>query len=334
MSHEHKENSKPASENVPKILASLDFQDDTFPRQALLDAREHRDEIIPELLRAFEENVRVIESDEKRPWSWLPTMAMNLLVEFRCKELLPIMLHALRLPCNQVDLVFGDSLMDAVPGMLHHLGAEEDDFDTIIRDRKSNEFVRWSMLSGFFYFARDGRLSQDELIECLRTYLNEAVETRDYDLTAPLIDKLSKCGAVSALPDIENAYAKGVVNEDIISIDDVRKHLNEDADETAFQGVLDALQDGFSDCISRMEGWYCFQPKKKIITSNVDFSNIPVTPPREPKVPTFSPSHQQVLPSHQQVSSVPIRNENPHVGRNDPCPCGSGKKHKKCCLMK
>lgn len=28
--------------------------------------------------------------------------------------------------------------------------------------------------------------------------------------------------------------------------------------------------------------------------------------------------------------SVPIRNEN-NVGRNDPCPCGSGKKYKKCC---
>ena len=24
----------------------------------------------------------------------------------------------------------------------------------------------------------------------------------------------------------------------------------------------------------------------------------------------------------------------PKVGRNDPCPCGSGKKHKKCCLQK
>ncbi|MBN8944495.1 MAG: SEC-C domain-containing protein [Rhizobiales bacterium] len=22
-----------------------------------------------------------------------------------------------------------------------------------------------------------------------------------------------------------------------------------------------------------------------------------------------------------------------HVGRNDPCPCGSGKKAKKCCLV-
>ncbi|MFN8640511.1 MAG: SEC-C metal-binding domain-containing protein [Candidatus Binatia bacterium] len=27
----------------------------------------------------------------------------------------------------------------------------------------------------------------------------------------------------------------------------------------------------------------------------------------------------------------PVRRESPKVGRNDPCPCGSGKKHKKCC---
>lgn len=27
----------------------------------------------------------------------------------------------------------------------------------------------------------------------------------------------------------------------------------------------------------------------------------------------------------------PIRRESPKVGRNDPCPCGSGKKLKKCC---
>jgi len=31
-------------------------------------------------------------------------------------------------------------------------------------------------------------------------------------------------------------------------------------------------------------------------------------------------------------SAAPIRRESPRVGRNDPCPCGSGKKYKKCCL--
>jgi hypothetical protein len=26
----------------------------------------------------------------------------------------------------------------------------------------------------------------------------------------------------------------------------------------------------------------------------------------------------------------PVRNAEPKIGRNDPCPCGSGKKYKKC----
>ena len=31
---------------------------------------------------------------------------------------------------------------------------------------------------------------------------------------------------------------------------------------------------------------------------------------------------------------LPIRNERKPVGRNDPCPCGSGKEYKKCCMKK
>jgi SEC-C motif-containing protein len=29
---------------------------------------------------------------------------------------------------------------------------------------------------------------------------------------------------------------------------------------------------------------------------------------------------------------APVRSAGPKVGRNDPCPCGSGKKYKQCCL--
>ncbi len=32
-----------------------------------------------------------------------------------------------------------------------------------------------------------------------------------------------------------------------------------------------------------------------------------------------------------EVSHMPVTNEGPKVGRNDPCPCGSGKKYKNCC---
>jgi len=35
-----------------------------------------------------------------------------------------------------------------------------------------------------------------------------------------------------------------------------------------------------------------------------------------------------------QVKKQPVRNAAKKVGPNDPCPCGSGKKYKKCCMQK
>jgi uncharacterized protein YecA (UPF0149 family) len=37
-------------------------------------------------------------------------------------------------------------------------------------------------------------------------------------------------------------------------------------------------------------------------------------------------------PQGEAVRIKPIVRDTPRVGRNDPCPCGSGKKFKKCCL--
>ena len=34
------------------------------------------------------------------------------------------------------------------------------------------------------------------------------------------------------------------------------------------------------------------------------------------------------------IISAPIKRAGKKVGRNEPCPCGSGKKYKKCCMRK
>ena len=49
--------------------------------------------------------------------------------------------------------------------------------------------------------------------------------------------------------------------------------------------------------------------------------------------PTNVPEEYQSQPGDDINVDVvdPIRNSSPKVGRNDPCPCGSGKKYKKCC---
>ncbi|SEL08216.1 SEC-C motif-containing protein [Carnobacterium iners] len=47
----------------------------------------------------------------------------------------------------------------------------------------------------------------------------------------------------------------------------------------------------------------------------------------------FTPAelHEQMIKSESSLSDKPVIKK---VGRNDPCPCGSGKKYKKCCLNK
>ncbi len=44
----------------------------------------------------------------------------------------------------------------------------------------------------------------------------------------------------------------------------------------------------------------------------------------------FTKEEQEALYKEQKRSTT-IVNEGPKIGRNDPCPCGSGKKYKKCC---
>jgi len=54
---------------------------------------------------------------------------------------------------------------------------------------------------------------------------------------------------------------------------------------------------------------------------------------READVEAFAPEEEQALSfsGGEETAPQPVKRKNEKVGRNDPCPCGSGKKYKKCC---
>ncbi len=60
------------------------------------------------------------------------------------------------------------------------------------------------------------------------------------------------------------------------------------------------------------------EPRKPVV--GLDGAGGPLLPPRS--------SLADILPDR------PLRETSPRVSRNDPCPCGSGKKYKKCCMRK
>jgi len=51
----------------------------------------------------------------------------------------------------------------------------------------------------------------------------------------------------------------------------------------------------------------------------------------QPSNAAAPPSGQSNVVSEAIQASTPIKRDVPKVGRNEPCPCGSGKKFKSCC---
>ncbi|NBT58419.1 hypothetical protein EBT16_06510 [bacterium] len=53
---------------------------------------------------------------------------------------------------------------------------------------------------------------------------------------------------------------------------------------------------------------------------------------REEQVEEMQPKAQsmQFLHGSEEAEAAPVKRVDDKVGRNDPCPCGSGKKYKKC----
>jgi len=74
----------------------------------------------------------------------------------------------------------------------------------------------------------------------------------------------------------------------------------------------------------RLRGVFTSLPQHLVHDS---FSSLEGQPAARP--PTSGPEPQE--PPSRPPAAQPVRHAGPKVGRNDPCPCGSGLKYKKCC---
>jgi len=72
-----------------------------------------------------------------------------------------------------------------------------------------------------------------------------------------------------------------------------------------------------------------FEEQVKSLIKNINTENIKNLEPEETETPKLVVS-QKESEEISKITQKSIQNEGPKVGRNDPCPCGSGKKYKKC----
>ena len=89
-----------------------------------------------------------------------------------------------------------------------------------------------------------------------------------------------------------------------------------------FDTMWDGIQAKVTDAVFRMEDEEAFKESVWSIGAAVHESAAPPTATQNLKAATNA--------SQSDKKVEPIRNHGDRVGRNDPCPCGSGKKYKNC----
>jgi len=73
------------------------------------------------------------------------------------------------------------------------------------------------------------------------------------------------------------------------------------------------------------------------VKHTTQIEDVLLVPPRNPAVEPPHNLHNLHNSAQPEIPSAPptvqtIRRDQPKTGRNEPCPCGSGLKHKRCCL--
>ena len=107
---------------------------------------------------------------------------------------------------------------------------------------------------------------------------------------------------------VRKAFDRGLIHRSEMSFQDFRSDLRYALKHPDKPWPLgDGEFAPFEDTIGELSGWYAFSPER-----------------REPEAPWGDP-----LPGLAEPAVNPFRG----VGRNDPCPCGSGRKFKRCCLQ-
>jgi hypothetical protein len=305
------------------LVAALNATPGKLPERAIRACQRHRELVTPLLIRELERGTEIVRGggELERDSCWL---ALYLLWEFQAREALPAILAAISLPGEGPFDLFGDGITEDLYRVLATLAGDRlEVIDSLIANPELNEYVRSAAAEVLPLLVRDGKLARADAVERLRGHLRRAIDLGDQALVEHLVTTLCDIWPHEARAEIEEAFEKKLVSPMWVDIDSVRGDLAA-GEAVALERLAEGPAAANPDTVEEIRGW-----------------NWPGDEPDQRRHPLrnwsddplwgFDNGLEDEAGGHQ-LSSGTIVRDAPRVGRNDPCPCGSGKKYKKCCL--
>ncbi|MDB6154254.1 MAG: hypothetical protein JWL90_2707 [Chthoniobacteraceae bacterium] len=272
-----------------------------FPAEAVRAAVTLREEITPLLLSALESaasNVPGIKGDDI-----LHIYSMYLLAQFGETRLYPVLLKFFSWPEEAVEDAVGDLIDEDLAQLLVSVyDGDSSSLKTLVENEDASEYVRSAGLEAFAGLAATGKLPREEVVEYFRGLFNGNLKPADSFVWTGLILACLDLHPGALMKEIRKAYELALVDDELISLEEVESAAKEDLEKVLAQTREHSKP--VEDTEESMAWWACFQP-------------LPAAP------------RQEAQPE-KRAAAEPVE-AGAKVGRNDPCPCGSQKKFKKCC---
>jgi hypothetical protein len=312
---------------IPEILRQLQHlpgRCEFAPYEAALRAAiEQREAIVPELIAAID---RVSANPgpyfQRDNTDYLHTFAIYLLAQFRELRALDAILRFFSLPGEQALDLTGDMVTEQGAAVLASVcGGDPGPLLKLILDDSVNEFVRHQAQNALAVQSLWGERPREAVIEDLRRLFTTLPKPGNAYVWAGLTGLLCDFHVPELAPVARQAFAEGLVDENVLDLQWLEEEL--------FQCRGKSLEyfrerNAPIDAIAECSVWLCFRDENEGLQpwqgpDDIDTEDRPDDalglPPEElPDIPAPTP---YIAP--------------PKIGRNDPCPCGSGKKFKKCC---
>ena len=278
-----------------------------FPEKELEKIIANQEEAIPLLLAILEE-VREDKAKYITNFDYFGHVyAAYLLAQFRVKEAYPIVLELFGLPGDLPEQLFGD-MMDSSGRILASIcGGDVAPIKQMIGNEEIDEFTRAQAITALAILTLDGEIEREDLM----AYYREIFRTIDnMTLLTLLIGLCTDIYPGEVYDEIKEAYENDKVDYLMIGMESVDRAMVAGKSSVLASAKRNSSLQKIDDTIGELKNWAYFKNNSQdkyfdqLMNKNPGFMSQP--------------------------KGTPTVNE-PKIGRNDPCPCGSGKKYKKCC---
>jgi len=313
-----------------KIFKGFERFEDHYPTEAVKYALANREEAVPELLEILEYTLSEVENLSKDAKYLVHFPAIYLLAYFQEKKAYESIIKIASLPGEQIFDLLGDTATEDFTNILASVcDGNIEPIKGIIENSSLDEYVRTEALESLLILLNNGVVSRDQLVFYFKELCNGKLEV-DYSY---VWDTLPRCCSLihpaGLMDEIKQVVEDGKVMEIIANLDFMNRQLKRSVKE-----VLDELKEDedysfiSEEDVYSLEGWV-----GGFFYEEDDGDEYPFDEDDENEMEgeRFMRSFLNEYMGNQNLMNVPFRRES-FVGRNDPCPCGSGKKYKKCCL--